>query len=239
MSLSNKHVFFDLDRTLWDFDSNSKSALLLIFKEMDLVDIFKSFDRFYNAYVAQNARLWKLYGDGHLSKEVLRYERFNATLMQFNIDNIDLAKEMGSMYVTISPFQKKLFPGTIACLEELKSIGFQLHIITNGFEEVQYVKLENCGLDVFFDVIVCSEAVGKNKPARAIFQYALKKAGCSAENAIMVGDDFRADISGALNSGMKAIHFDPYGLSEENYPYTCKRLSEIPLMVTQLLLASN
>ena len=102
MSLSNKHVFFDLDRTLWDFDSNSKSALLLIFKEMDLVDIFKSFDRFYNAYVAQNARLWKLYGDGQLSKEVLRYERFNATLMQFNIDNIDLAKEMGSMYVTIT-----------------------------------------------------------------------------------------------------------------------------------------
>ena len=239
MSLSNKHVFFDLDRTLWDFDSNSKSALLLIFKEMDLVDIFKSFDRFYNAYVAQNARLWKLYGDGQLSKEVLRYERFNATLMQFNIDNIDLAKEMGSMYVTISPFQKKLFPGTIACLEELKSIGFQLHIITNGFEEVQYIKLENCGLDVFFDVIVCSEAVGKNKPARAIFQYALKKAGCSAENAIMVGDDFRADISGALNSGMKAIHFDPHGLSEENYSYTCKRLSEIPLMVTRLLLASN
>ena len=94
-------------------------------------------------------------------------------------------------------------------------------------------------LDVFFDVIVCSEAVGKNKPARAIFQYALKKAGCSAENAIMVGDDFRADISGALNSGMKAIHFDPHGLSEENYSYTCKRLSEIPLMVTQLLLASN
>ena len=239
MSLSDKHVFFDLDRTLWDFDSNSKNALLQIFSQKELTTIFQSFDRFYNAYVTQNARLWRLYGAGEISKDVLRYERFNATLRQFNVDNIELAKELGSMYVDISPFQKKLFPGTISCLEELKSIGFQLHIITNGFEEVQYVKLENCGLDVFFDVVVCSEAVGKNKPARAIFQYALKKASCSAENAIMIGDDFRADISGALNSGMKAIHFDPHGLSEENYPHTCKSLSDIPLMVTQLLLASN
>ena len=239
MSLSDKHVFFDLDRTLWDFDSNSKNALLQVFEELDLIDIFRTFDRFYNAYVAQNARLWQLYGEGQISKDVLRYERFNATLMQFNIDNIDLAKEIGSMYVSISPSQKKLFPGTITCLDDLRSIGFHLHIITNGFEEVQYIKLQNCGLDGFFDVIVCSEAVGQNKPARAIFQYALKEAGCKAENAIMIGDDFRADISGALNSGMKAIHFDPHGWSEENYPHTCKSLSELPLMVTQLLLASN
>ena len=239
MSLSDKHVFFDLDRTLWDFDSNSKNALLEIFEELNLSKIFQTFDRFYNAYVAQNARLWSLYVDGELSKEILRYERFNATLKQFNVDNIEMAKKMGVMYVTISPLQKKLFPGTIACLEELKSIGFQLHIITNGFEEVQYIKLENCGLDVFFDVVVCSESVGKNKPAREIFQYALQEVGCRAENALMIGDDFRADISGALNSGMKAIHFDPCGVSKESYPHTCQNLSELPRMVTQLLLASN
>ena len=239
MSLSDKHVFFDLDRTLWDFDSNSKNALLEIFEELNLNKIFQTFDRFYNAYVAQNARLWSLYVDGELSKEILRYERFNATLKQFNVDNIEMAKKMGVMYVTISPLQKKIFPGTIACLEELKSIGFQLHIITNGFEEVQYIKLENCGLDVFFDVVVCSESVGKNKPAREIFQYALQEVGCRAENALMIGDDFRADISGALNSGMKAIHFDPCGVSKESYPHTCQNLSELPRMVTQLLLASN
>tara|TARA_B100000614_G_C14471233_1_gene462604 strand:+ start:365 stop:1084 length:720 start_codon:yes stop_codon:yes gene_type:complete len=239
MSLSDKHVFFDLDRTLWDFDSNSKNALLEIFEELNLNKIFQTFDRFYNAYVAQNARLWSLYVDGELSKEILRYERFNATLKQFNVDNIEMAKKMGVMYVTISPLQKKLFPGTVACLEELKSIGFQLHIITNGFEEVQYIKLENCGLDVFFDVVVCSESVGKNKPAREIFQYALQEVGCRAENALMIGDDFRADISGALNSGMKAIHFDPSGVSKESYPHTCQNLSELPRMVTQLLLASN
>ena len=239
MLLSDKHVFFDLDRTLWDFDLNSKNALLEIFEELNLNKIFQTFDRFYNAYVAQNSRLWSLYVDGELSQEILRYERFNATLKQFNVDNVEMAKKMGVMYVTISPLQKKLFPGTVACLEELKSIGFQLHIITNGFEEVQYIKLENCGLDVFFDVVVCSESVGKNKPAREIFQYALQEVGCRAENALMIGDDFRADISGALNSGMKAIHFDPSGVSKESFPHTCQNLSELPQMVTQLLLASN
>ena len=107
MSLSNKHVFFDLDRTLWDFDENSKVALLLIFEDLKLASVFETFERFYNAYVAQNARLWSLYSDGKLLKEVLRYERFNATLKQFNHDDLILAKKMGEMYVSLSPIQKQ------------------------------------------------------------------------------------------------------------------------------------
>ena len=94
-------------------------------------------------------------------------------------------------------------------------------------------------MDVFFDVVVCSEVVGKNKPSRAIFQFALKEVGSAPSDAIMIGDDYRADISGALNSGIKAIHFDPHGHSKENYVHTCKSLEELPEMVTKLLLASN
>ena len=173
MSLSSKHVFFDLDRTLWDFDENSKVALKQIFSELNLKSIFETFERFYNAYAAQNARLWSLYSDGKLTKEVLRYERFNATLNQFNIDNLTLAKEMGGMYVALSPFQKRLFPGTIQCLDELKAIGFRLHIITNGFEEVQHIKLRESGLTHFFDHIITSEMAGAKKPNPKIFEYAL------------------------------------------------------------------
>ena len=239
MSLSSKHVFFDLDRTLWDFDENSKVALKQIFSELNLKSIFETFERFYNAYAAQNARLWSLYSDGKLTKEVLRYERFNATLNQFNIDNLTLAKEMGGMYVALSPFQKRLFPGAIQCLDELKAIGFRLHIITNGFEEVQFIKLKNCGIANYFDVVVCSEAVGKNKPSRAIFQYAMEQAGCKAQDSIMIGDDFRADVSGALNSGIKAIHFDPQQTSNENYIHTCTHLSQLPEMITKQLLATT
>ena len=238
MSLPKKHIFFDLDRTLWDFDTNSKKALELIFKDLGLENTFGSFDRFYRAYVPQNARLWGMYSNGDISKATLRYERFYATLKQFHKDDLALAKQMAEQYVQISPRQKGLFPGTVACLNELKSIGFTLHIITNGFEEVQYIKLKNCGLDSFFDVVVCSEAVGKNKPSREIFQYAMKKAGCTAVDALMIGDDFRADVSGALNSGMKAVHFDPHRISKENYEFTCLALEEFPLMATQLLFST-
>ena len=235
MSSSAKHIFFDLDRTLWDFDENSKQALKLIIDHYELNNVFGSFDRFHRAYVKQNSRLWGDYGKGILKKEILRYERFNATLKQFGKDDLTLAKEMGEMYVEISPRQTKQFPNTKEVLEELKKMGYHLHIITNGFEEVQYIKLNNCGLRDFFDVIVCSEAVGKNKPSLAIFNYALKQANCKSEDSMMVGDDFVADVSGGLKAGLQAVLFDPHVRSKENYEHTIQNLNELPLVSTQLL----
>ena len=142
---------------------------------------------------------------------------------------------MGEMYVEFSPRQTKQFPKTKEVLNELSKMGYHLHIITNGFEEVQYIKLNNCGLRTYFDVIVCSEAVGKNKPALAIFEYALKQANCKAENAMMIGDDFIADVSGGLKAGLQAVLFDPNQCSTENYEHTIQNLNELPLLVTQLL----
>ncbi len=235
MSFSDKHIFFDLDRTLWDFDENSKQALRLIIDHYNLTEVFGSFDRFHRAYVKHNSRLWGQYGKGLLKKDILRYERFSATLKQFGKDDLTLAKDMGEMYVEISPRQTKQFPNTKEVLDELSTMGYHLHIITNGFEEVQYIKLNNCGLRSFFDVIVCSEAVGKNKPALAIFQYALEQANCKSGNAMMVGDDFIADVSGGLKAGLQAVLFDPHKCSNENYEHTIQNLNELPLLATQLL----
>ena len=235
MSFSNKHIFFDLDRTLWDFDENSKEALKQIIVHYQLNLVFGSFDRFYRAYEKHNSRLWGEYGKGNLQKDILRFERFNATLKQFGKDDVSLAKKMGEMYVEISPRQTRQFPNTKEVLEELKEMGYHLHIITNGFEEVQYIKLENCGLREYFDVIVCSEAVGKNKPALAIFNFALEQANCIAENAMMIGDDYIADVSGGLKAGLQAILFDPHLRSTENYEFTIQNLNELPLLATKLL----
>jgi putative hydrolase of the HAD superfamily len=235
MSFSDKHIFFDLDRTLWDFDKNSKNALKLIIEAENLTSIFGSFDRFHRAYVKNNIRLWGEYGKGKLKKDVLRYERFHATLKQFGTDDIQLAKKMGDAYVEISPRQKILLPNTIPVLQELTKIGFQLHIITNGFVEVQFIKLENCGLRDFFKVIVCSEVVGKNKPAIAIYNYALEKANCAANDALMIGDDYVADVSGALNAGLQAVLFDPVMESKEHYTHTINDLKEFPEIAVQLL----
>ena len=235
MSFSDKHIFFDLDRTLWDFDENSKHALQQIIEHYNLIALFGSFDRFHRAYEKHNSRLWGAYGKGELKKEILRYERFNATLRQFGRKDLDLAKDMGTMYVEVSPRQTRLFPMAKEVLSELRHMGYNLHMITNGFEEVQYIKLDNCGLREFFEVIVCSEAVGKNKPALAIYKHALDSANCSSDSAMMIGDDFIADVSGALNAGLQAILFDPHKRSQQNYKHTVQSLSEIPFKASQLL----
>lgn len=235
MSYSDKHLFFDLDRTLWDFDKNSEFALKQIISDEKLASRVGSFDNFHSIYVDENARLWQMYGKGLLSKEILRYKRFQDTLIQFGLDDIDLAKRMGDAYVDLSPRQTHLFPNTKETLQELQSIGFQLHIITNGFSEVQYLKLENCGLIQFFDVIVCSEIIGKNKPDPLIFSHAMSEAKTSSSNSLMIGDDYHADINGAIQSGMHAILFDPYDKLKIDFENKIKDLSEVPKYAIHLL----
>lgn len=235
MPYSDKHLFFDLDRTLWDFDRNSEFALRRIISEEKLESKLGGFQNFHDIYIRENARLWQMYGKGLLSKEVLRYKRFQDTLNQFDLDDVDLAKRMGDAYVELSPLQTNLFPNTKETLVELQSIGFQMHIITNGFSEVQYIKLENCGLIQFFDVIVCSEVIGKNKPDPLIFAHALKEAKANPSCSLMIGDDYHADVNGAIQSGMHAILFDPLDKEKTDFDHKIKDLSEVPALAIKLL----
>jgi putative hydrolase of the HAD superfamily len=131
-------------------------------------------------------------------------------LNHFSINDEDLVKKLSDGYVELSPQQTALFPNAIETLKELEKEGYTMHIITNGFKEVQYIKLKNSGLINFFDVIVCSEDVGYNKPNPAIFKHALTKANASTTDSVMIGDDFEVDVLGALNYGMKGILFDPF-----------------------------
>jgi putative hydrolase of the HAD superfamily len=225
MPFSDKHIFFDLDRTLWDFDANSHKAIHQIFHEEGLQDLL-DFNTFHDTYVKVNARLWHDYGQGIISKEVLRTLRFHETLKVFNLADEKLGQRIGDAYVELSPRQTQLFPNTLETLKDLKEIGFNMHIITNGFQEVQFIKLENSGLRDFFDVIVCSEFVGKNKPDPDIFHYALHHAKTSSEKSLMIGDDFRADIIGAGSIGMDAILFDPHKTQQNKHTHTIHDLQE-------------
>ena len=238
MPFTDCHLFFDLDRTLWDFDQNSEIALRQLFATEELEAQIGGFEHFHKQYVYQNAHLWKLYGKGIVKKEELRYERFRVTLKHFKIIDEALVRRLSDAYVAISPLQTALFPKAIETLQELKQMGFQLHIITNGFKEVQFIKLENCGLRAFFDVIVCSEFVGKNKPELAIFKYALNQANAKAERAVMIGDDYHVDIAGALRAGMQAIWFDPSAKNQYNYENTIAELTVLPEMLPKLLLSN-
>ena len=236
MPFSGKHIFFDLDRTLWDFDKNSEIALRHIFEEEQLQNHLPSFAVFHDFYIAENARLWKLYGQGLMTKDVLRYERFRAALHSFFPAEEFLIKRIGDAYVEISPRQTALFPNAIETLKNLKSLGFTLHIITNGFQEVQFVKLENSGLKEYFDSIVCSEFIGKNKPDPAIFHHAFELANCKPKDSLMIGDDYYADITGALNAGIHAILFDPELKSTYNYEWVVSDLNQVSEMAIKLFL---
>ena len=203
-----KHIFFDLDRTLWDFESNSHDALFDIVNKYQLADLVEKFDLFISLYKKHNVRMWKDYRDNKIEKSILRWKRFYLVLLEFNIDDIDLAKKIGEDYVTISPQKKKLYPHVHELLQYLQ-VNYQMHIITNGFEEVQHVKLERSKLNRYFTNVITSEMVGVQKPANAIFAHALVLAGANKNESIMIGDDIDTDIAGARDYGIDQVYFNP------------------------------
>lgn len=230
-----RQLFFDLDRTLWDFEANSKKALQQLYADFDLGTHIEHFNHFHHTYSRINADLWLDYGKGKVTKEVLRNSRFSKTLVYHGIHDEVVHQRMSDGYIAISPRQTQLFPGTKETLEVLKKEGYRMHIITNGFSEVQSVKLENSGILSYFENVLCSEEVGCSKPDKNIFKEAERRAGCRSEDAIMIGDDLRADILGALGAGWNAIHFDPeWKNKKERTVKRIRGMEELPLAVAML-----
>ena len=208
-----RHIFFDLDRTLWDFERNAHEAYREIYDKHRLETLgVTSFDAFTQSYLRHNEVLWDQYREGKIEKEYLRSRRFEVTLLDFNIEDPALAERIGMDYITISPQKTNLFPNAIEVLEYLFQM-YPLHIITNGFEEVQFTKLKNSRLDQYFKQVITSEAAGHKKPDRRIFEYALQQIGADAADCLMIGDDYEVDIIGATDAGIDAVYFNPKRLA--------------------------
>jgi len=207
--MQGKHIFFDLDRTLWDFEENSKATLHELFLEKELDKVIPNFKSFHYSYIHVNNELWKLYGRKKITKEELRTERFRKVLKKFNYIDENLIDFFNEEYVNRSPKKNKLFPGSIDVLSDLHHSGYTIHILTNGFREVQETKIVTSGIAPYISELICSEDVGYNKPHLQLFSYALHLTGSKSKDAIMIGDDYEIDIVGALNAGMNAILFDP------------------------------
>lgn len=204
-----KHIFFDLDHTLWDFKTNSRLTLSEIYTEFDLVNQGVSNESYFiDVYEKYNHQMWADYRNGKMSKETLRVERFRQSLSHLGVKNRKLSLSIGDYYVANSPLKKTLFPGSIEVLTQLKS-KYVLHIITNGFEEIQSVKMSESGLTHFFDEIITSEQAGTKKPHPAIFNFSLKRANANVQESIMVGDNQLVDIAGAQKIGMDGVFFNP------------------------------
>jgi len=208
-----KHIFFDLDMTLWDFETNAREAYEEIYQKFELEKLgIHDLDVFLKTYFVHNDRLWEQYRNGHIEKEILRTLRFELTLKDFGINNSKLSEAIGLDYITISPQKTNLFPNVYEILDFLYP-KYPMSIITNGFEEVQFTKLKNSRLDVYFQNVITSEEAGCKKPDAGIFNFALDKAGVPAAESLMIGDDPEVDIKGAEAAGIDGIFFNPKKLN--------------------------
>jgi len=205
------HVFFDLDRTLWDFDTNSKDAIFEIFNHFKLSECTGAApEGFLSVYAPINEHYWERYRNQEVTQAELRRGRFLDALRHFGCDNVELADALGAAYVDVSPRKTALVEGAAELLRHLHG-RYALHIITNGFEEVQHIKLESSGLRGFFGEVITSERAGVKKPDAGIFRFAEQLTSARPHSSLMIGDHFEADIIGASQAGWYSIHFDPAG----------------------------
>ena len=212
-----KHIFFDLDHTLWDFEKNSNLTFEQLFRAHD---IQLQLEDFLTEYSPINFNYWKLYREEKISKEKLRYGRLKDSFdkLSYTISD-DLINVLSREYINVLPSYNHLFDGTIELLEYLQP-KYALHIITNGFEEVQDLKLEKSGIKKYFDKIITSESVGLKKPNPKVFEFALKTANTTPQSSFMIGDNLEADIIGAINCGISSIHFNLHDEKFSNKKYT-------------------
>jgi putative hydrolase of the HAD superfamily len=235
--MTYKHLFFDLDHTLWDFEANSRLTLQELYDTMKLEAAgVNDFDLFHKNYLAHNDKLWDRYRKGFIKVDELRWKRMWLTLLDFKIANEPLAVEMGTLFLDLLPTRKLLFPYTIEILDYLTDKKYQLHLITNGFEKTQHCKLQSSGLDKYFIEVITSEGSNSLKPKKEIFDYAFQKTGALPAESIMIGDTVDVDILGAMNAGIDQVHInhltkEQVAISENKFAtytvYSLKELEEI------------
>jgi putative hydrolase of the HAD superfamily len=227
-----RHLFFDLDHTLWDFDTNSREALEDIYHSLDLAGAgVHDFDLFHKLYLGHNERLWERYRKGQMKVDELRWKRMALSLLEFKIGDDALAHRMAVEFLEVLPTKQALFPHTLEVLRYLTEKKYQLHLITNGFEKTQHHKMKTAGIDIFFKEVITSEGSNSLKPHPEIFAFALMKTGAAKKESIMIGDTPDVDILGAREAGLDQVYVNHTGNREPVDAtftvYSLKELEEI------------
>ena len=222
------HIFFDLDGTLWDFETNSYETLLELCNTYNLNKKgISDYERFIKTYKIHNAKLWALYNVDKISQKDLRRERFQRSLADFGVDDFKLSENFGEKYIEVCPRKNKLFPYAFEVLDYLKE-KYTLHIITNGFDKTQHIKLEHSNLTPYFNQIITSEKTGMKKPNPKIFEHALDLSNAKNTESIYIGDNLVVDILACQNFGIDGIYFNPKKKSHnENVKFEISCLSQI------------
>jgi YjjG family noncanonical pyrimidine nucleotidase len=202
-------VFFDLDHTLWDYETNSRETLYDLYHDRDLEGKgVWSFDRFFDEFRRVNLELWDQYDAGLIDSQVIRRERFIKIFAAFSIKDALLSEQISHAYLSTCPTKGNLMPHAMDVLNYLKE-KYILTIITNGFEEIQSTKIASSQITPYFNHVITSQKAGARKPSKSIFDYALQLNGATCHQAIMIGDNVVADIGGARAASIDAVFFNP------------------------------
>lgn len=226
-----KNIYFDLDNTLWDFESNAREAFKEIFDIYQLWDRITDFEKFISTFTSCNEQLWEKYRQGQIQKEALRIERFHLTLKQLDIKDNFISRQISEAYLKLVPQKSNLVRYAYEVLDYLKS-KYNLFILTNGFHETQNAKLINSGIRNYFSGMITSEDARWSKPDRRIFAYALKSVNARKSESVMIGDDLHVDIEGAKNFGMDQVFYNRKMISHHTkITYEIKELKELMLIL--------
>ncbi len=228
-----RDLFIDFDDTLYDTHGNAVIALQELFEAFSLGRFTSDPQKFYDAYWEANIDLWTRYANEEITREYLIIERFRRPLSAINAlsedtDNTDYILKMSDVFLDFCSSKPGVVEGAHELMEHLRNCGYRIHMTSNGFHEVQYKKLEACGLKDYFDTIVLSEEAGANKPSAAFFDYAFRVTGAQKESTLMIGDNFNTDILGALKAGISAIYFNRY----PEFPAGHSLLTHLPSPLT-------
>lgn len=224
-----KHLFFDLDHTIWDFHRNSHEAIEEVFDNFHIQKLGGiDFNSFLKRYREVNGSLWKQYNHGKINKSELRDARFKRVLSSFDLDKSLDSRLLEKLYMDVCPRKPNLVEGALDLLDYLQAKGYDLHILTNGFEETTITKLSSSNILDYFKVTVTSEGLQTTKPNAEFFERAMEKAKSTPEDTLMIGDNLDTDIKGAKNVGIDQVYYNPEeNKHKEEVTFEIKRLREL------------
>ena len=203
------HLFFDLDHTLWDYERNCEEALHEMFESLHLSKHgVPSKSELYFTFLEVNDRLWDLFDTRKITSEELRSRRFREIFAKFGITDFEICDKLNDIYLELSPNKPHLMDGALELLEFVAP-KYSLHLITNGFDDIQTMKLKASGIEHYFETITTSQKANARKPEIEIFNFALNQAKAPVATSLMIGDNINADIAGAINAGMDFVFYNP------------------------------
>ena len=223
-----RNLFIDLDDTVYDFSAASRESFLETYEQLHYERYFDSFEHYMSLYEPYNLELWRIYGEGKITKDELNRRRYSHPLEAVGVNDPQLATTFCSKALGLIPTKGHLVPGAVELLEHLRP-KYNLYILSNGFKELQSRKMQTAGIDKYFDALILSEDIGVNKPDCRLYEYAMRKTASAPQESLMIGDMFDTDIVGAANFGIDSLYYNPKGKSGHPFAptYEVKHLLEI------------